>query len=61
MMTKEQAQQLVAFGEKFAKEGFTSIFTGMWMSVLVLVPLGGFLTYKAMHDSQLFNKEFYLA
>jgi len=25
----------------------------------VLTPVGIFLTYKAMHDSQLFNKEFY--
>jgi lipopolysaccharide export system permease protein len=27
--------------------------------VIVLTPVGFFLTYKAMHDSQLFNKEFY--
>ena len=47
------------FGEKFAKEGITSVWFGMWLSVIVLVPVGAFLTYKAMHDSQLFNKEFY--
>lgn len=47
------------FGEKFAKENITSVFTGMWLSVFVLAPAGIFLTYKAMHDSQLFNKEFY--
>lgn len=47
------------FGEKFAKEAITSVFFGMWMSIIVLVPVGAFLTYKAMHDSQLFNKEFY--
>lgn len=47
------------FGEKFAKGGVTSVFTGMWMSVIVLIPIGIFLTYKAMHDSQLFNREFY--
>ena len=47
------------FGEKFAKEEVTSVFTGMWLSVLVLAPVGAFLTYKAMNDSQLFNKEFY--
>lgn len=47
------------FGEKFVKESITSPFTGMWLPVLVLSPLGIFLTYKAMHDSQLFNKEFY--
>jgi lipopolysaccharide export system permease protein len=47
------------FGEKFAKENITSIVFGMWLSIIVLVPIGIFLTYKAMHDSQLFNKEFY--
>ena len=47
------------FGEKFAKEGIASVWFGMWLSVIVLVPVGAFLTYKAMHDSQLFNKEFY--
>ena len=47
------------FGEKFVKENLTSPFSGMWLSILVLVPVGVFLTYKAMHDSQLFNKELY--
>ena len=47
------------FGEKFVKEGMTSPFIGMWLAVLVLTPVGIFLTYKAMHDSQLFNKEYY--
>lgn len=47
------------FGEKFVKENLTSPFNGMWLSFLVLVPIGIFLTYKAMHDSQLFNKELY--
>lgn len=50
---------LNTFGEKFAKEGVSSIFIGMWLSALVLTPIGIFLTHKAMHDSQLFNKEFY--
>jgi len=47
------------FGEKFAKESIMSPFFGMWLAVLVLTPIGIFLTYKAMHDSQLFNKELY--
>lgn len=50
---------LSMFGEKFVKEGITSPFTGMWLAVMVLIPIGIFLTYKAMNDSQLFNKEFY--
>lgn len=50
---------LNTFGEKFAKQGVTSVFEGMWLSTLILIPIGIFLTYKAMRDSQLFNKEFY--
>ncbi len=50
---------LTMFGEKFVKESIMSPFFGMWLAVLVLIPVGVFLTYKAMHDSQLFNKEFY--
>lgn len=47
------------FGEKFVKEEITTPFMGMWLAVIVLIPVGIFLTYKAMHDSQLLNKEFY--
>jgi lipopolysaccharide export system permease protein len=47
------------FGEKFVKENVMSPFTGMWLSTFILVPIGAFLTHKAMRDSQLFNKEFY--
>jgi lipopolysaccharide export system permease protein len=50
---------LNTFGEKFSKEGVTSSFGGMWLSTFVLAPVGMFLVYKAMKDSQLFNKEFY--
>jgi len=50
---------LGTMGEKFAKEGAIHPFTGMWLSTFILVPIGLFLTYKAMRDSQLFNKEFY--
>ncbi|MGV3527595.1 MAG: LptF/LptG family permease [Flavisolibacter sp.] len=46
-------------GEKFAREGKWDSLTGMWFSTMMLVPLGVFLTWKAMHDSQMFNKEFY--
>ncbi len=47
------------FGEKFVKESIMPAYLGMWLAVIVLTPIGIFLTYKAMHDSQLFNKEFY--
>lgn len=50
---------LNTFGEKFAKQGVTSEFTGMWLSTFILVPVGIFLIFKAMRDSQLFDKEFY--
>lgn len=50
---------LNTFGEKFAKEGVSSPGAGMWLSTAVLIPIGIFLTWKAMRDSQLFNKEFY--
>ncbi|MBC7722612.1 MAG: LptF/LptG family permease, partial [Pedobacter sp.] len=50
---------LNTFGEKFSKEEVTSVFVGMWLSTLVLIPVGFFLTYKAMRDSQLFNQEAY--
>ena len=50
---------LNTFGEKFAKQGVTNVAAGMWFSTLILVPIGIFLTSKAMRDSQLFNKEFY--
>jgi lipopolysaccharide export system permease protein len=46
-------------GEKFAKENSLTPFTGMWMATFILLPVGLFLTYKAMRDSHLFNKEFY--
>jgi len=47
------------FGEKFAKSGEWTVYFGMWMPSAVLIPVGLFLTYKAMRDSQLFNQEFY--
>ena len=50
---------LSMFGEKFVKQDILSPFFGMWLAVMALAPVGTFLTYKAMHDSQLFNKDFY--
>lgn len=47
------------FGEKFVKERILPPYIGMWLSIIVLTPVGIFLTYKAMHDSQIFSKEFY--
>ena len=47
------------FGETFVKECLLPPYIGMWIAVIVLTQMGIFLTYKAMHDSQLFNKELY--
>lgn len=46
-------------GEKLAKEGVLPVAVGAWLPSIILVPVGIFLTVKAMRDSQLFNKEFY--
>jgi lipopolysaccharide export system permease protein len=46
-------------GEKYVKEDVMTAFGGMWMATMTLIPVGIFLTYKAMHDSHLFNKEYY--
>ncbi len=46
-------------GEKLATENTLTPFTGMWLSTFLLLPVGIFLTYKGMRDSQLFNKEWY--
>lgn len=47
------------FGRKFVKEDVMQPAVGMWLATMVLAPIGFFLIYKALHDSQLFNKEFY--
>lgn len=50
---------LNTIGEKMARQGVLTASQGMWLSSVVLLPIGIFLTYKAMNDSQLFNKETY--
>jgi len=50
---------LNTFGEKFARGQVMSPLMGMWLSVFSMIPIGLFLTYKAMQDSQLFSREFY--
>jgi lipopolysaccharide export system permease protein len=46
-------------GEKSAKEGNLSPFLGMWLAIIILTPLGLFLTYKATIDSALFDVDIY--
>ncbi|MFY8003722.1 MAG: LptF/LptG family permease, partial [Chitinophagaceae bacterium] len=50
---------LNTFGEKLSREGVTTPLEGMWLSPILLLPVGAFLTFKAMRDSQLFNNEAY--
>ncbi len=44
-------------GEKAAKTGEWSVEFGIWLSTLVILPLGLFLTYKATTDAQLMDTE----
>ncbi len=46
-------------GEKMAKTGIWYIPFGVWLSSMVLGPLGAFLTYKSNQDSAVFNIEGY--
>jgi lipopolysaccharide export system permease protein len=46
-------------GYKMAREGIWEAYQGMWLSSVVLLPIGVFLTYKAAVDASLFNKEVY--
>ncbi len=48
-------------GEKLAREGTWSAFAGVWISTFILLPLSVFLTYKATHDSNLFNPDWYFS
>ena len=48
-----------ASGEKMAKSGVWYIPFGVWMSTMVLTPIGVFLTYKANQDSAVFNIDGY--
>lgn len=46
-------------GYKMARDGRVAVWIGMWISSGVLLPLGVFFTYKAVHDSALFNLDAY--
>ena len=47
-------------GYKMAREALWPCWAGMWLSSMVLLPIGIFLTYKAATDSALFNPEVWL-
>lgn len=47
-------------GEKMVRELLLPANIGMWMSTIILTPIGFWLTYKATSDSELFNTDAYL-
>jgi lipopolysaccharide export system permease protein len=46
-------------GEKAVKAGDASPFIGMWVAIIILAPMGIFLSYKAANDSVIFDAEMY--
>ena len=46
-------------GEKMVKLGVSSPAVGMWLGIMVLLPFAIFLTYKAINDSSILEKDFY--
>lgn len=47
-------------GYKLARDGHWWVWQGIWLSSAVLLPLGLFLTHKAVNDSAVFNPDAYL-
>ena len=47
-------------GYKMARESLWSTFEGMWLSSAVLLPVGIFITYKAVVDATLLNPDQYM-
>ena len=47
-------------GYKMTRDGVWIHWVGMWFSSFILLPLGAFLTYKAMNDSVILNADAYL-
>lgn len=50
---------IYTIGEKSAKDGHVPPVVGMWIAIIVLTPLGLFLTYKAATDSAIFDVDIY--
>lgn len=46
-------------GSKMARDGKMEVWAGIWLSTMVMLPLGIFLTYKAVGDSTVFNFDAY--
>ena len=48
-------------GYKMARDGRWIVWIGMWLSTAILAPLGIYVTYKAMNDSSVFDKDLYIS
>lgn len=48
-------------GYKMVRDGVWEHWVGMWFSSMILLPMGVFLTYKAMNDSAILNGDTYAA
>lgn len=46
-------------GYKMAKDGKTEVWFGIWLSSMVLLPMGVFFTYKAIGESSVFDFDTY--
>ena len=49
------------FGMKVGREGGMPVWLGMWLSTMVLAPLGVFFTVKSNNDSAVFNMDAYVS
>lgn len=47
-------------GYKLARDGRWAVWEGMWLSSAILLPLGVFLTHKAVNDSAVFNPDVWM-
>lgn len=48
-------------GQKMARDGSWNMIYGMWISTMVLFPLGLYITFKSNRDSVVFNYDSYIA
>ena len=46
-------------GYKMARDGRWPVAAGIWLSTMVLTPLGAYVTWKAMNDSSVFDSDRY--
>ncbi len=47
-------------GEKLAEGGTLTVLSGMWLSTMILTPLGLFLTLQATNDSKIYSPDYYV-